>query len=170
MTNTYRDSEQALEHATTALFAQLGWQTADCFEEVIGDGRDVPAERLYIGRETTNQVVLIPRLRAAMKKLNPDVPAEALDLAIQELTRDRSAMSLVYANREIYQLLKDGVKVSAPTLTLPRSQKARTGGECDSLPCDALVHHGGGLGRGPFHLPHARLHSILLTPSSSEHT
>lgn len=90
------DSEQALENATMALFAQLGWQTANCFEEVIGP-------QGTLGRETTNQVVLMPRLHAALHKLNPDLPAEALDLAIEELTRDRNAMSAVYANREINQ-------------------------------------------------------------------
>ena len=128
MPHTYPDSEQALEYATMALFAQLGWQTANCFEEVIGPRTDVPPERLYLGRETTNQVVLIPRLRAALTKLNPDVPAEALDLAIEELTRDRSAMSAANANREIYQLLKDGVKVSPP-LSQQETGEGRGGGE-----------------------------------------
>ena len=63
MPHTRPDSEQVLENATMALFAKLGWQTADCFEEIIGDGRDAPAGRLYMGRETTGQVVLTPRLR-----------------------------------------------------------------------------------------------------------
>ena len=35
-----------------------------------------------------------------------------MQLAIEELTRDRSLMSSAHANREIYQLLKDGVKVT----------------------------------------------------------
>ena len=39
MPHSHPDSEQALEHATMALFAQLGWQTADCFEQVIGPKR-----------------------------------------------------------------------------------------------------------------------------------
>jgi len=73
MPHSHPDSEEALEKATMALFAQLGWQTANCFEEVIGPSTDVPAERLYLGRETTSQVVLIPRLRAALEKLNPDL-------------------------------------------------------------------------------------------------
>jgi len=83
MTRSHPDSEEALENATMALFAQLGWQTANCFEEVIGPHGT-------LGRETTSQVVLISRLRAALKKLNPDLPAEALDLAIEELTRNHS--------------------------------------------------------------------------------
>ena len=34
---------------------------------------------------------------------------------MDELTRDRSAMSLEAANREVYRLLKDGIPVSVPT-------------------------------------------------------
>ena len=36
-------------------------------------------------------------------------PPEAITAAIDDLTRDRSAMSLAAANRDIYQLLKEGV-------------------------------------------------------------
>lgn len=38
----------------------------------------------------------------------------ALDAAVKELTRDRSALSLVEANREIDKLLRGGVKVTIP--------------------------------------------------------
>jgi hypothetical protein len=41
MPHSHPDSEEALEKATMALFAQLGWQTANCFEEVIGPSTDV---------------------------------------------------------------------------------------------------------------------------------
>jgi hypothetical protein len=75
MSHIQPDSEQALENATLDLFAQLGWQTADCFEETFGDGRDVPAECLYLGRETRSEVVLRPRLQAALVKLNPERPS-----------------------------------------------------------------------------------------------
>jgi type I restriction enzyme R subunit len=53
-------------------------------------------------------------LRAALVKLNPALPPEAITAAVDELTRDRSAMSLEAANREVYLLLKEGIKVSVP--------------------------------------------------------
>jgi type I restriction enzyme R subunit len=59
-------------------------------------------------------VVLVDRLRAALGKFNPALPPEAINTAIDELSRDRSAMSLEAANREIYRLLKDGIPVSVP--------------------------------------------------------
>ena len=61
-----------------------------------------------LGRETKGEVVLVDRLRAALVKFNPALLPEAIDNAVDELTRDRSAMSPAAANREIYRLMKDG--------------------------------------------------------------
>jgi type I restriction enzyme R subunit len=46
-------------------------------------------------RETKGEVVLVSRLRAALARLNPALPPEAMTAAVDELTRDRSAMSLL---------------------------------------------------------------------------
>ena len=50
------------------------------------------------------------QLLPALERLNPDLPNEAFQLAFEELTRDRSLMSPVQANREVYELLKDNVE------------------------------------------------------------
>ena len=97
--------DAAVEQPAIALFGELGWDTANCYTETYG-----PTGSL--GRENRGEVVLASRLRPALEKLNPSLPAEAIELAIEELTRDRSTMSLPQANREIYGLLKDGVKVT----------------------------------------------------------
>ncbi|HEX6190234.1 MAG TPA: type I restriction endonuclease subunit R, partial [Pyrinomonadaceae bacterium] len=76
---------------------------ANCYHETFG-------KHGFLGRETAAEVVLSSRLRPALRKLNPDLPPEAIESAIEQLTRDRSAMSAVQANREIYMLLKNGVK------------------------------------------------------------
>lgn len=62
-------------------------------------------------RDNQGQVVLVNRLKLALEKLNQNAPQEAIVQAIEDLTRDRSAMSLVNANADIYKLIKDGVKV-----------------------------------------------------------
>ena len=103
MKPTYTE-DSLVEQPAIALFAELGWETADCFKETFG------AEST-LGRETSSEVVLVSRLRPVLERLNPELPVEALQLAIEELTRDRSLVSSVQANREIYQMLKDGVKV-----------------------------------------------------------
>lgn len=101
----YAYSEDALvEQPAIELFADLGWDTANLYGEWSGT---VSSE----GRETQQDVVLVPRLRVALEKLNPELPADALEKAIEELTRDRSKLLPVNANLEVYRLLKDGVKV-----------------------------------------------------------
>ena len=67
-----------------------------------------------LGRETSGEVVLVPRLRKTLERLNPKLPAEAIASALDELARDRSAMTFAGANREVCGLLKDGVKVQVP--------------------------------------------------------
>ena len=97
--------DSLIEQPAIALLGELGWETANCYDETFG-----PEGTL--GRETSSEVVLLSRLRPPWQRLNPDLPPEALTLAIEELTRDRSLMSPAHANREVYQLLKDGVKVT----------------------------------------------------------
>jgi type I restriction enzyme R subunit len=98
------DSEAALELDTIALFEQLGY-TTNCYNEW-NSGTST------LGRETRSDVVLISKLRPVLEKLNPHLPKQAITLAIEELTRDRSALTLASANREIYDCLKDRVKVT----------------------------------------------------------
>jgi type I restriction enzyme R subunit len=96
--------ERIVEEPAIALYAELGWQTASAMEEKFGTAGT-------LGRETSGEAVLAPRLRAALEKLNPKLPAEAIAAAMEELTRDRTAMTLAGANRETWGLIRDGVKV-----------------------------------------------------------
>ena len=101
-------TEDALvERPAIALLAELGWQTVNAYSEF-----DHGASTL--GRETRSEVILTARLRPALQRLNPNMPPEAIDQAIEQLTRDRSRMSMVAANRAIYNLIKNGVHVSTP--------------------------------------------------------
>ena len=97
--------DQLVEQPAIALFAELGWQAVSAMEEQFGANGT-------LGRETSGEVVLVPRLRAALERLNHQLPAEAISSALDELTRDRSAMTLAGANREVCGLLKNGVKVT----------------------------------------------------------
>src|SRR5216683_4754167 len=99
--------DHLVEQPAIGLFAELGWQTVSALEETFG------AEGT-LGRDTKGDVVLVPRLRAALERLNPTLPPEAISAAVDALTRDRSAMIPAAANREIYLLLKEGITVSLP--------------------------------------------------------
>jgi len=98
-------SEQELiEQPAIEIFQSLGYEHIDCFSEIFGAGGT-------LGRNTPADVVLVPRLKESLQKLNPYLPGEAITLAIEELTRDRSSLNPVVANREIYKMLRDGVRV-----------------------------------------------------------
>jgi type I restriction enzyme R subunit len=99
--------DQLVEQPAISLFGELAWETLSAMEEAFGASGT-------LGRETKGEVVLTGRLKLALEGLNPEAPAEAVQHAIDLLTRDRSAMSLEAANREIYQLMKDGVPISLP--------------------------------------------------------
>jgi len=107
MTHHAYSEDQLVEQPAIGLFAVLGWQTVSALEETFGASGT-------LGRETKGEAVLVQRLRAALCKFNPALPAEAISNAVDELTRDRSAMSLEAANREVYRLLKKGITVSVP--------------------------------------------------------
>lgn len=96
-----------IEQPAIVLFAELGYKTVNAFQERYRLG-----PKSMLGRETTEEVVLVRELRKALQRLNPTLPAKALQLAIDELTRSRAMLTLEYANRELYALLKDGVQVS----------------------------------------------------------
>ena len=103
-------SEDSLvEQPAIQLFAEMGWQTVSALEEVFGVGGT-------LGRETKGETVLVPRLRAALERLNLSLPPEAISGAIDQLIRDRSVMSLSAANRDVYGILKDGIPVSVTDL------------------------------------------------------
>jgi type I site-specific restriction-modification system R (restriction) subunit len=96
-----------VERPAISLLADLGWETVNAYHEF-----DHGASSL--GRETRAEAILTARLRKALQRLNPDAPIDAISQVIEELARDRSRMSMTAANRELYHLLKNGVRVPVP--------------------------------------------------------
>jgi type I restriction enzyme R subunit len=56
-------------------------------------------------------VVLVRDLRAAVARLNPDLPEPAREEALEKLTRIDFARSLLQHNREYYGFIRGGVPV-----------------------------------------------------------
>jgi len=101
--------DELIEQPAIELFEELDWQTVNAFCESFGTGGT-------LGREQAGEVVLTRYLIPSLRKLNPTASNEAIQIAVHELSRDRSVMSLGAANREVYGLLKNGVKVEIRTL------------------------------------------------------
>jgi len=98
-------SEQALvEKPALALLKQLGYEVVDGYSEQLGAGG--------LGRDVQSEVVLRHRLRPKLAALNPGLPSTALDMALDEIALDRSAMDPVRANRAVWKLLRDGAKAT----------------------------------------------------------
>ncbi|ALG67483.1 type I restriction endonuclease subunit R [Beggiatoa leptomitoformis] len=103
MRNNDYSENTLIEQPAIQIFQQLGWKTANLFKEDPNN----PKERKH-----QREVILTPRLRASLQKLNPNLPDIAYTQAIEELTRDRSLMIPINANQNFYECLKNGVKVS----------------------------------------------------------
>ncbi len=101
--------QELIEQPAIELLKELGWEHINALHEILG-----PSGTL--DRDNQSEIILQSRLRDAIKRLNPDLPSEAFDLVYEELTRDRSRLSMPAANREIYQLLRNGIKVHLPDL------------------------------------------------------
>jgi type I restriction enzyme R subunit len=101
------NSEDRLVQATFADYLRddLGWESVYAYnDETFG-----PAGTL--GRSNEREVVLFRDLRAAVARLNPQLPEQAREQAIEKLTRIDSARSLVQHNSEFYGFLRNGVPV-----------------------------------------------------------
>ena len=105
MTPTGYTEDALVEQPAIALLGELGWETVNAYHEF-----DHGASTL--GRANRAEVILTTLLRPALQRLNPNAPSEAISQAIEELIRDRSRMSMAAANREIYHLLKNGVRTT----------------------------------------------------------
>ncbi|MGB6222539.1 type I restriction endonuclease subunit R [Haloferula sp.] len=100
-------SEDRLVQATFAdhLRGVLGWDSIYAHnEETFG-----PAGTL--GRASDRDVVLVRDLRAAVDRLNPDLPESAREQAVEKLTRVDFARSLVQHNKEFHDFILNGVPV-----------------------------------------------------------
>ncbi|MYK92501.1 type I restriction endonuclease subunit R [Candidatus Poribacteria bacterium] len=103
--NPYSE-DQLIEQPAIHLLKEIGWETLNCQNEF------EQTEESPLSRQTKSEVVLTARLETALKRFNPTATDDTIAKAVEELTQSRAVMSPTEANREIYTLLKDGVKVT----------------------------------------------------------
>src|SRR4051794_12899086 len=63
------------------------------------------------GRADKRDIFFLDRVKEAALKLNKKIPEAVIDSALERLADRRQAMSDVAANREIYELLREGIEV-----------------------------------------------------------
>lgn len=104
----YAYSEDTLVQQTTAdyLHDVLGWETVFAYnQETFG-----PEGTL--GRASDREVVLVRYLQLKLMEFNPGLPADAYRDAVRQIVESSAAQTLVATNRDKYELLKAGVRVS----------------------------------------------------------
>ena len=95
-------SESVVEQAALAWLESAGWS--------VRNGATIAPGESAAERDDYGQVVLAQRLRDALARLNPALPAEAVEDAFRKLTRPDGA-ELVARSRALHRLLVDGVTV-----------------------------------------------------------
>ncbi|TRX33726.1 type I restriction endonuclease subunit R [Flavobacterium sp. ZT3R18] len=68
-------------------------------------------EKQLIGRHSLKEVVLRDRLKTNLINLNQHLPELCIDHAVSEITKSRATLTPVIANKEVYDLIKNGVQV-----------------------------------------------------------
>src|SRR5436190_16778241 len=96
--------DELVERPTLDLLESLGYEIVDGYAETLGSEG--------LGRDDQSQVVLRHRLEPKLAELNPELPAAAIEAAVDELVLDRSALERTRANRGVHRLLRDGVTVT----------------------------------------------------------
>jgi len=95
-------TENIIEASTIEILQSLGWEYAN--------GTELSPGGLFCERESFGQIVLTMRLREAVAKLNPLIPDDAQQAAIQKILRIFSA-DLLFNNEEFHKQLIEKVKV-----------------------------------------------------------
>jgi type I restriction enzyme R subunit len=107
MAATGINGEDRLVQATFAahLKDKLGWESVYAWnDETFGPGST-------LGRASTSEAVLTRDLRAALQRLNPDLPSSAIDDAMRALTVHDFSRSMVQHNQDFARAIRNGVPV-----------------------------------------------------------
>lgn len=95
-------TESEIEQACLNILSELGYG--------IVSGPDIACDGPNPERKSYADVLLLDRLRTAIDKLNPNIPADAKEEAIKQLLRSESP-DLVINNHRFHKMLANGVDV-----------------------------------------------------------
>ena len=95
-------NESHVEEAALEWLKELGWG--------IEHGPHIAPQEPKAERDSFSDVLLAGRLRDAIRRLNPDIPTEALEDAFKKVVRP-IAGSAISNNRRFHTLLREGVEV-----------------------------------------------------------
>lgn len=95
-------TENIIEQSAIEILQLQGWEYAN--------GKEISPEGLFCERENFSQIVLLNRLRTTIAKINPSIPVDAQEAAVQKVLRITSP-DLLHNNEEFHRLLVEKVKI-----------------------------------------------------------
>lgn len=98
-------NESIVETAALEWFGELGY--------AIGRGPDMAPGEPASERASFGAVVLVGRLREAIRRLNGAIPEEAREEALRKMLRVGTPL-LAQTNHAFHQMLRDGMPVGGP--------------------------------------------------------
>ena len=104
--STEYNEDNLVEQATSDILIDLGWKIETAWHnETFGING-------LLGRENKSEIILSKFLLPVLEKLNPNLPKSAYKDACNKIALKNVGKKLDKINKEKYELLKSGVKVS----------------------------------------------------------
>ncbi|MBK9932237.1 MAG: type I restriction endonuclease subunit R [Saprospiraceae bacterium] len=95
-------TENIIEASAITLLQSQGWEYAN--------GKELSPEGLFCERENFQQIILTNRLRKAIATINPHIPEDAREAAVQKVLRIYSPV-LLHNNEEFHRMLVEKAKI-----------------------------------------------------------
>ena len=104
--SSYTEATLVQQPTVDYLERQLGWESVYAY-----NSEDFGPDSL-LGRASEREVVLTRKLREKLAELNPGLPDGAYDDAVRQIAAVTESQAIVTANREKYDMMRDGVQVA----------------------------------------------------------
>lgn len=95
-------TENIIEASAIEILQSQGWEYIN--------GKEISPEGLFCERDNYQQIILTNRLRKAIAKINPYIPVDAQEAAVQKVLRIYSPV-LLHNNEEFHKLMVEKVKI-----------------------------------------------------------
>ncbi|MCX6630082.1 MAG: type I restriction endonuclease, partial [Candidatus Solibacter sp.] len=105
ITDIHSEDREVQEGFANHLRDVLGW------ESIYAHNEETFGPNGTLGRANEREAVLVRDLRAAVDRLNPDLPQSARHQAVEKLTRVDFSRSLIQQNRDFHDFIRNGVPV-----------------------------------------------------------
>lgn len=98
-----KDSEDQLETELLEIIERQNYETFNAYNE--------QEANKFLERENSSEVVLKDRFWSSLKKINPSLSDEVINVAIDKIVENRDSLSAAQANQEVYYYIRNGVDV-----------------------------------------------------------